>query len=158
MQCPFCAHLDDKVIDSRLIHEGKVVRRWRECLSCKRRFTTYEQVEVLPLMVIKKNGVRERFNGEKIIFGIVKACEKRPVTLEKIQALVDWVEVSIRQKFEDEVPCKMIGEEVIKELKKLDQVACVRFISVYKDFKDINEFMSELKILLRKDEGGLPLC
>ena len=150
MKCPFCLHEDDKVIDSRASSEGKSVRRRRECLKCKKRFTTYEYVEEVPLMVIKKDGRRESFDRNKIISGILKACEKRPVSVEKVETLVDRVEKELQKSFDKEVRAKDVGELVMDHLHKLDEVAYVRFASVYRQFKDINQFMKELKDLLSK--------
>ena len=150
MKCPFCLHEDDKVIDSRSSNEGKSVRRRRECLKCKKRFTTYEYVEEVPLMVIKKDGRRESFDRNKIISGILKACEKRPVSVEKVEALVDKVEKELQKSFDKEVKAQIVGELVMDYLHKLDEVAYVRFASVYRQFKDINQFMKELKDLLGK--------
>ena len=150
MKCPFCLHEDDKVIDSRSSNEGKSVRRRRECLKCKKRFTTYEYVEEVPLMVIKKDGRRESFDRNKIISGILKACEKRPVSVEKVEALVDRVEKELQKSFDKEVKAQVVGELVMDYLHKLDEVAYVRFASVYRQFKDINHFMKELKDLLSK--------
>lgn len=150
MKCPFCLHEDDKVIDSRASNEGKSVRRRRECLKCKKRFTTYEYVEEVPLMVIKKDGRRESFDRNKIISGILKACEKRPVSVEKVEALVDRVEKELQKSFDKEVKAGVIGELAMDYLHKLDEVAYVRFASVYRQFKDINQFMKELKDLLSK--------
>ena len=150
MKCPFCLHEDDKVIDSRSSNEGKSVRRRRECLKCKKRFTTYEYVEEVPLMVIKKDGRRESFDRNKIISGILKACEKRPVSVEKVEALVDRVERELQKSFDKEVKAQVVGELVMDYLHKVDEVAYVRFASVYRQFKDINQFMKELKDLLSK--------
>ena len=150
MKCPFCLHEDDKVIDSRSSNEGKSVRRRRECLKCKKRFTTYEYIEEVPLMVIKKDGRRESFDRNKIISGILKACEKRPVSVEKVEALVDRVEKELQKSFDKEVKAGVIGELAMDSLHKLDEVAYVRFASVYRQFKDINQFMKELKDLLSK--------
>lgn len=150
MKCPFCLHEDDKVIDSRSSNEGKSVRRRRECLKCKKRFTTYEYIEEVPLMVIKKDGRRESFDRNKIISGILKACEKRPVSVEKVEALVDRVEKELQKSFDKEVKAGVIGELAMDSLHKIDEVAYVRFASVYRQFKDINQFMKELKDLLSK--------
>ena len=152
MKCPFCAHIEDKVIDSRSSNEDKSVRRRRECMKCKRRFTTYEYIEEIPLMVIKKDGRREAFDRNKMISGILKACEKRPVSLEKVEALVDKVEQDLRESFDKEVKVQEVGELVMENLHQLDEVAYVRFASVYRQFKDINQFMKELKGLLGKKE------
>ena len=150
MKCPFCLHDEDKVIDSRSSNEGKSVRRRRECTKCKKRFTTYEYVEEVPLMVIKKDGRRESFDRNKIISGILKACEKRPVSMEKVEAVVDRVEKELQKSFDKEVKAQAVGELVMEHLHKLDEVAYVRFASVYRQFKDINQFMAELKDLLKK--------
>ena len=150
MKCPFCLHEDDRVIDSRSSNEGKSVRRRRECLKCKKRFTTYEYVEEVPLMVIKKDGRRESFDRNKIISGILKACEKRPVSVEKVDSLVDRVEKELQKSFDKEVKAQVVGELVMDYLHKVDEVAYVRFASVYRQFKDINQFMKELKDLLSK--------
>ena len=148
MKCPFCSHTEDKVIDSRSSNEDKSVRRRRECLKCKKRFTTYEYIEEVPLMVIKKDGRRESFDRNKIISGIIKACEKRPVSVEKIEAIVDKVEKELQKNFDKEVKAQVVGELVMDHMHKLDEVAYVRFASVYRQFKDINHFMKELKDLL----------
>ncbi len=150
MKCPFCGHIEDKVIDSRSSNEDKSVRRRRECIKCKKRFTTYEYIEEIPLMVIKKDGRRESFDRNKIISGIRKACEKRPVSIEKIEAVVDKVEKELQKTFDKEVKAQTVGELVMDHLHKLDEVAYVRFASVYRQFKDINHFMKELKDLLGK--------
>ncbi len=150
MKCPFCLHDEDKVIDSRSSNEGKSVRRRRECSKCKKRFTTYEYVEEVPLMVIKKDGRRESFDRNKIISGILKACEKRPVSMEKVETVVDRVEKELQKSFDKEVKAQVVGELVMEYLHKLDEVAYVRFASVYRQFKDINQFMKELKDLLNK--------
>ena len=148
MKCPFCGHIEDKVIDSRSSNEDKSVRRRRECIKCKKRFTTYEYIEEIPLMVIKKDGRRESFDRNKIISGILKACEKRPVSVEKVEAVVDRVEKELQKSFDKEVKAQVVGELVMDYLHKLDEVAYVRFASVYRQFKDINHFMKELKDLL----------
>ena len=150
MKCPFCSFDEDKVIDSRASNEGKSVRRRRECSKCKKRFTTYEYVEEMPLMVIKKDGRREAFDRNKIISGILKACEKRPVSMEKVEATVDKVEKELQKSFDKEVKAQVVGELVMEALHKIDEVAYVRFASVYRQFKDINHFMKELKDLLGK--------
>ena len=152
MKCPFCGFNEDKVIDSRSSNEDKSVRRRRECEKCKRRFTTYEYIEEIPLMVIKKDGRREAFDRNKIISGILKACEKRPVSMEKVEAVVDKVEKELQKSFDKEVKAQEVGELVMEYLHKLDEVAYVRFASVYRQFKDINHFMKELKELLSKKE------
>ncbi len=150
MKCPFCAHLDDKVIDSREGRTGDLIRRRRECLRCGRRFTTYERIDEIPYMVIKKDGRRERFERQKILQGLLKSCEKRPVATAKLEGLVDEVERFVNEAPERERTTSEIGEMLMSRLKKLDKVAYVRFASVYLDFKDVKEFMSELKGLLRE--------
>ena len=152
MKCPFCGHIEDKVIDSRSSNEDKSVLRRRECMKCKRRFTTYEYIEEIPLMVIKKDGRREAFDRNKMISGVLKACEKRPVSLEKVEELADKVEKDLRESFDKEVKVQEVGELVMENLHQLDEVAYVRFASVYRQFKDINQFMKELKGLLSKKE------
>lgn len=148
MKCPFCSHLESKVIDSRPTDEGASIRRRRECLACQKRFTTYETVESLPLIVVKKDGSRQTFDRQKLLGGLVKACEKRPVTITQLEKLVEDVEQKLYGALEKEVTTTEIGELVMSRLKKLDEVAYVRFASVYRQFKDINTFMSELNKLL----------
>lgn len=148
MKCPFCGHKEDKVIDSRSSEEGRSIRRRRECLNCKRRFTTYENIEETSLMVIKKDNRREAFDKKKLLAGIKKACEKRPISVERLEELADRIEYSLQSKFEKEVEANQIGELVMSLLYELDEVAYVRFASVYRQFKDINQFMKELKGLL----------
>jgi len=151
MRCPFCEKLDNKVIDSRLSNDGESIRRRRECLECKRRFTTYERSEQALPLVIKKDGRRETFNRNKILAGLQKACEKRPVSIETLQEIVDRITRKIQELGESEIPGQRIGQEVMEELSRLDQVAYVRFASVYRDFKDLHAFMAELKSLIRDD-------
>lgn len=148
MKCPFCSHIEDKVIDSRLSQEGDVTRRRRECLKCGKRFTTYERVEEALPLVIKKDGRRELFDRTKILNGILRACEKRPVGIETIEKAVDKIEKGLLETGEREIQSSSIGGKVMEELKTLDEVAYVRFASVYREFRDINEFMKELKGLL----------
>lgn len=148
MKCPFCAFLEDKVIDSRLSQDGSTTRRRRECLQCGKRFTTYERVEEALPLVIKKDGTREQFDRGKILSGLLKACEKRPVSMDDIEKTVDRLEMKFLDSGEREIPSARIGEAVMEELKGLDEVAYVRFASVYREFRDINEFMTELKDLL----------
>lgn len=150
MKCPFCGHVDDKVIDSRASAEGNAVRRRRECLKCDKRFTTYEYIEEMPLLVVKKDGRRQPYDRKKVLAGIQKACEKRPVSSEKIEELVSNLEREINRKFEREVHSKEIGELIMDKLASLDEVAYVRFASVYRQFKDVNQFMVELRDLLKK--------
>jgi len=149
MKCPSCGHLEDKVIDSRSAKEGQAIRRRRECMACQRRFTTYETVETTPLLVIKKDGRREPFSRDKILNGLLRACEKRPIPAEKIHAIVDRLEAEVMQKGLDEVHSSEIGERVMAELHLLDEVAYVRFASVYRHFKDLNQFLEELRSLLK---------
>jgi len=149
VKCPFCAHLDDKVIDSREARTGDMIRRRRECLKCSRRFTTYERIDEIPYMVIKKDGRREKFDRQKILQGLLKACEKRPVPVGKLEAIVDQAEAFVSEAVDRERTTTEIGELLMAQLKKLDKVAYVRFASVYLDFKDVKEFMDELKGLLK---------
>ncbi|MCX5801003.1 MAG: transcriptional regulator NrdR [Candidatus Eisenbacteria bacterium] len=152
MKCPACGHGEDKVVDSRATKDDTAVRRRRECLKCGKRFTTYEYIENTPLMVIKKDGRREPFRREKIKAGILKACEKRPISPVTIDEVVDSVESSLQKQMRSEVTSIDIGESVMQALSNLDEVAYVRFASVYRHFKDINQFMEELKNLLKKSE------
>jgi transcriptional repressor NrdR len=149
MKCPFCAHIEDRVVDSRESREGDVIRRRRECLKCERRFTSYERIDEIPYMVVKKDGRREPFDREKILSGVMKACEKRPIPTAKIEALVNSVEKYVQESRERERSTEKIGEVIMRRLKELDKVAYVRFASVYLEFKDVSEFMSELKSLVR---------
>jgi transcriptional repressor NrdR len=148
MKCPFCAELDNKVIDSRLSKDGTVIRRRRECIYCSRRFTTYEHIEEIPIMIIKKDGRREIFSREKIREGMKKACEKRNISMNAIEEFIDELERDLRESEEKEIPSSQIGERVMAKLHELDDVAYVRFASVYREFKDINDFIEELKHLL----------
>ena len=154
MRCPFCKNTSDRVVDSRTSQDGASVRRRRKCLGCKRRFTTYERVEMIPRMVIKKNGDRESFNRAKILRGIAKACDKRNIPLDRLEELVDRVEAQVYDQYEREAPAHAIGELVSNELKELDQVAYVRFASVYRRFEDISGFEKVLSALLRKDSAS----
>ena len=149
MRCPFCGFAETKVIDSRAADEGSSIRRRRECSSCAKRFTTYEMVEEIPLMVVKKDGRREMFDRSKIINGLLRACEKRPVSLDMVEALADKVEKEIRNGLEREVRTVHIGEMIMRNLKEIDQVAYVRFASVYRQFADIQNFMQELEHLMK---------
>ena len=151
MKCPFCSHPEDKVVDSRTIKDGELIRRRRECLSCTKRFTTYERIEEVPLMVVKKDGRREPFDRSKIVIGILKACEKRPVGIEQIEDMVDGIEKSVNNSMEKEVSSETVGSMVMEELRHVDEVAYVRFASVYRQFKDIDEFMDVLKTLYRTE-------
>ena len=148
MKCPFCNHLSDKVVDSREGKEGQVIRRRRECLGCGRRFTSYERIDEIPYMVVKKDGNRERFDRQKVMAGLLKACEKRPVSAAMLEAITDRVEAALQEQPEKESAAAEVGGFVMRELKDLDKVAYVRFASVYRHFRDIGEFMTELKDLL----------
>lgn len=150
MKCPFCAFEESKVIDSRPTDEGERIRRRRECLKCGKRFTTYELIESLPIIVIKKDKSREPFNREKLLNGMIRACEKRQVSLETLEKAIDDIELSIQNSMDREVSSDRIGELVMEKLKGIDEVAYVRFASVYRQFKDINTFMEELNKLLEK--------
>ncbi len=151
MNCPFCSFEESKVIDSRPTDEGQRIRRRRECLQCGKRFTTYEIIESLPIIVIKKDKSRETFNRNKIMNGLLRACEKRPVSIDMLDRIIDEIEVIIQNSLDREVSSEKIGELVMEKLKGIDEVAYVRFASVYRQFKDINTFMSELNKLLSKD-------
>ncbi len=150
MKCIYCGHIESKVVDSRPTDEGSSIRRRRECLMCKKRFTTYEKIDSLPLLVVKKNGDRVPFDADKIKFGIIKACEKRPVPMHDIEALVSGIEKAIFNSLKQEITTREIGGLVMKGLKELDDVAYVRFASVYKEFKDVDTFMNELQRLLEE--------
>ncbi len=147
MKCPFCDEIEDKVVDSRMAKEGEVIRRRRECLACKRRYTTYERVQDTLPSVVKKDGRREAFERLKILAGIKKACEKRPVSISTVESITDQVEKQVQEMGETEIPSRTIGEHVMRQLHQLDHVAYVRFASVYREFKDIDQFMDELKVL-----------
>ena len=152
MKCPYCAHLGDKVVDSRESREGEAIRRRRECLGCGKRFTSYERIDEIPYMVVKKDGTRERFDRQKLVGGLLKACEKRPVKVAALEGVADRVEATLQDRPEKEIATAEIGSFVMRELKGLDKVAYVRFASVYRDFRDIGEFMNELKDLLNPKE------
>ncbi|MDY0291702.1 MAG: transcriptional regulator NrdR [Desulfuromonadaceae bacterium] len=156
MKCPFCACEETRVIDSRMGKEGNNIRRRRECVACVRRFTTYERVEEILPMVVKKDGRREPFDRSKIIAGITRACEKRPIPIETIEKLVDKLEMQMQETSEREIQAAFIGEAVMKALHDLDEIAYVRFASVYRQFKDINEFMRELTDILGSQNQNLP--
>jgi len=149
LRCPYCGKIQNRVIDSRMTKDGRAIRRRRECLLCKKRFTTYERYEDILPMVIKKDGRRERFSREKIIEGMKKACQKRPISINKIEEFVDSLELYFQELGKKEIETKEIGEKVINTLRKWDEVAYVRFASVYRQFRDINEFMTELQEILR---------
>jgi transcriptional repressor NrdR len=148
MKCPFCSHIEDKVVDSRESKEGEVIRRRRECLACGKRFTSYERIEQIPNLVVKKDGRRERFDREKILAGLLRACEKRPVPVKTLEGIADRVEAMVQESPDREVPTAEIGEFLMERLRELDKVAFVRFASVYREFKDVDQFMSALKGLL----------
>ena len=150
MKCPFCNFEESKVIDSRPTDEGQRIRRRRECLQCAKRFTTYEIIESLPIIVIKKDKSRESFNRDKLMTGLLRACEKRPVSIDQLDNMIDEIEVIIQNSLDREVSSEKIGELVMDKLKNIDEVAYVRFASVYRQFKDINTFMAELNKLLNK--------
>jgi len=151
MKCPYCGHIGDKVVDSRESREGDVIRRRRQCLNdeCRRRFTSYERIDEIPYMVVKKDGTRERFERPKLMAGLLKACEKRPVSLAAIEDVADRVESMLQERADREIATQEVGAFVMEELKRLDKVAYVRFASVYRHFRDIGEFMSELTDLLK---------
>ena len=148
MKCPYCGHPESKVIDSRPADENASIRRRRECLSCARRFTTYETVESLPIVVIKRGGSRQSFDRQKVLRGMIRACEKRPVALAELERIADEIEQELQNSMEREIRTEVIGEKVMERLRKVDQVAYVRFASVYRQFKDIDTFMAELNKLL----------
>jgi len=150
MKCPFCGEVDNKVVDSRLNKDKNVIRRRRECLLCTRRFTTYEYIEEIPITIIKKDGRREAFSKKKVSAGMKKACEKRNVSVNIIQEFVDNLERDLKETGEKELPSKEIGEKIMKKLHEIDDIAYVRFASVYREFKDVNDFFDELKTLLTK--------
>ena len=150
MKCPFCNHLHDKVVDSRESKEGDAIRRRRECLECARRFTTYERIDEVPYMVVKKDGRREKFDRQKVLTGLLKACEKRPVPMTEMASLVDEVQSILAERTDREMSTIDIGEYLMKRLASLDKIAYVRFASVYRDFQDVESFLSEIKELVRQ--------
>jgi len=150
MKCPYCGETDNKVIDSRLSKDGNVIRRRRECILCSRRFTTYEHIEEIPIMIIKKDGRREVFSRDKVRSGMKKACEKRNISMNIIEEFIDELERDLRETGEKEIPSSEVGEKIMSKLHELDDVAYVRFASVYREFKDVNDFVDELKSLLSK--------
>lgn len=154
MKCPFCAEIDNKVIDSRLSKDGNVIRRRRECIPCGRRFTTYEHIEEIPIMIIKKDGRREVFSRDKVRAGLHKACEKLDISMNTIEAFLDDLERDLKETGEKEIPASAIGEKVMVKLHKINDIAYVRFASVYREFKDVNDFVSELKVLLSNSGGS----
>ena len=150
MKCPFCSHLEDKVVDSRETKEGDTIRRRRECLGCERRYTTYERIDEVPYMVVKKDGRREKFDRQKVLGGLLKACEKRPVSMAKLSELVNQVETKVSDSPDREISTTEIGEYLMDNLRELDKIAYVRFASVYRDFQDEQAFFNELKNLMRQ--------
>jgi len=150
MNCPFCGHQQDRVVDSRESREGDVVRRRRQCIKCERRFTTYERIDEVPYMVVKKDGRREKFDRQKVLTGLLKACEKRPVPMARLAEIVDEVESRLAESAEREINTTIIGESLMERLRALDKIAYVRFASVYRDFQDIEAFLAELKHLIRQ--------
>lgn len=154
MTCPFCGHREDKVIDSRESKEADVVRRRRECLACERRFTTYERIDEIPYMVVKKGGRREKFERQKVLTGLLKACEKRPISVSKLAEIVDAVEARLSESADREISTTEIGEMVADRLQVLDKVAYVRFASVYRDFQDVDAFLGELQALVKQKRPG----
>jgi len=154
MRCPYCGYAESKVIDSRPAEEGTTIRRRRECLSCQKRFTTYEIMERLPLVVVKKNGSRQTFDRVKLLNGMIKACEKRPVPMSELERIANEIEQELQNSLEREVSSREIGELVMQRLKDLDEVAYVRFASVYREFRDISSFIKEIKMLLNDKNDG----
>ncbi|MHC4729507.1 MAG: transcriptional regulator NrdR [Planctomycetota bacterium] len=154
MKCPFCKGDNSRVVDSRASADGFAIRRRRECLACGRRYTTYERIEESPIRVVKKDGSREPFDRRKILMGLLKACEKRPVSMDTLEDIVARIEHLVTDQFEREAPSKFIGRRVMRELRKADQVAYVRFASVYRDFKDVTEFMDEIQPMLKGGGRG----
>lgn len=152
MKCPYCDYLESKVVDSRPTDEGQAIRRRRECIGCSKRFTTYEKVEEIPIIVVKKDGNRQSYDRNKLLNGIIKSCEKRPVSIDDIERIVNDIEKTLSNSLEKEITSGEIGEMVMNQLKDIDEVAYVRFASVYRQFKDVNSFMNELKKIL--DEGS----
>ena len=150
MNCPFCSHKEDRVVDSRESREGDVIRRRRHCLKCERRFTTYERIDEVPYMAVKKDGRREKFDRQKVLTGLLKACEKRPVAMARLAEIVDEVETKLTDSAEREISTTEIGEILMARLKALDKIAYVRFASVYRDFQDVEAFLNELKHLIRQ--------
>jgi transcriptional repressor NrdR len=149
MRCPFCAHIEDKVVDSRESKDGDSIRRRRECINCGRRFTSYERIDEIPYMVVKKDGRREPFDRNKILGGLLRACEKRPISVGQLESIVDQIEKVVQDSTDRELPTSEIGKHIMRRLKVLDKVAYVRFASVYLEFEDVTEFMAELKHLVR---------
>jgi len=155
MKCPFCAHLEDKVVDSRESKDGDSIRRRRECIECGKRFTSYERIDEIPYMVVKKDGKREGFDRNKIMAGLLRACEKRPISAPQLESIVDLVEKHVQESLERERPTSDVGKIIMHRLKELDKVAYVRFASVYLEFEDVSEFMNELKDLVRARDKSI---
>ena len=155
MKCPFCGFLEDKVVDSRESKDGDSIRRRRECLECGRRFTSYERIDEIPYMVAKKDGKRETFERNKIMAGLLRACEKRPISAPQLEAIVDSVEKTVQESSDRELPTSDVGKIIMRRLKELDKVAYVRFASVYLEFEDVSEFMTELKYLVRSRDKAV---
>lgn len=155
MRCPFCAHLEDKVVDSRESKEGDSIRRRRECIQCGRRFTSYERIDEIPYLVVKKDGKREAFDRNKIMAGPLRACEKRPISSMQLESIVDTVEKYVQESSDRERPTSEVGKIIMRRLKELDKVAYVRFASVYLEFEDVSEFMNELKYLVRTRDKSM---
>jgi transcriptional repressor NrdR len=153
MKCPYCSEIENKVIDSRLSKDASVIRRRRECLTCKRRFTTYEHIEEIPIMIMKKDGRRELFSRDKVRSGMLKACEKRNVSMNTIEEFIEDMERDLREAEDKEIPAAVVGEKIMAKLHELDEVAYVRFASVYREFKDVNDFVLELKKLLSAEKA-----
>ncbi|MEK6874512.1 MAG: transcriptional regulator NrdR [Nanoarchaeota archaeon] len=145
MKCPYCSHSDSDVVDSRISTDGDAIRRRRECISCNKRFTTYERIEIADVIVIKKSGKKEKFDKNKILGGVLRACEKRPITKAQIESCLDEIEAKLRRRSSVEVPSRVIGEMVMRKLRTLDKVAYIRFASVYREFRDVKEFKDEIK-------------
>jgi transcriptional repressor NrdR len=150
VKCPYCEHLEDRVVDSRESKEGDAIRRRRECLACGRRFTSYERIDEIPYMVVKKDGRRERFDRNKIMSGLLRACEKRPVSTGQLEQIVDEIEQHVQDSSDREITSEEVGKTVMQKLRQLDKVAYVRFASVYLEFKDVTEFMTEINHLFKK--------
>ncbi len=156
MRCPFCGHIEDKVVDSREAKDGDSIRRRRECLECGRRFTSYERIDEIPYMVVKKDGKREAFDRNKVLAGLMRACEKRPISMTQLERIVDEIEKELQDSSDRELPTSEVGKIIMRRLKSLDKVAYVRFASVYLEFEDVSAFMTELKYLVRASGTGTP--
>lgn len=156
MRCPYCAHIEDKVVDSRETKDGDAIRRRRECLSCGRRFTSYERIDEIPYMVVKKDGKRESFDRAKVMAGLLRACEKRPISTAQLESIVDETERNVQDSLDRELSTNDVGKVIMRRLKAIDKVAYVRFASVYLEFEDVSAFMTELKDLVRSRERAIP--